>query len=123
MAVGEIGESSSEEVSLFDGGSVAVRAEELVSEGQDHKLLHKFVTHHELFGGARNIPVVVHDSHSCETSDLHLESEVVLHVDVDGRLFGAERAGWVRSLKVLRETLVSNLVDHDSQFLLIIKSI
>ena len=93
VAVGKIGEGSSEEVSLFDRGSVAVRAEELVSEGQDHKLLHKFVAHHELFGGARNVPVVVHDSHSCETSNLHLESEVVLHVNVNGRLFGTECAG------------------------------
>lgn len=93
VAVSKIGEGSSEEVSLFDGGAVAVGAEELVSEGQDHKLLHKFVAHHKLLGGARNVPVVVHDSHSRETSDLHLESEVVLHVDVNGRLFLSKCTG------------------------------
>ena len=49
---------------------------------QDHNPLKEFVTHHELFGGTRDVPVVVEDSHAGIASDVSLEDHMVSQIDI-----------------------------------------
>ena len=107
-------------VSVLDGGLVVHGAEVVLTESQDHQLLEEAVTHHELFGGTRDVPVVVEDTHTCETCDLHLQSHVLAQVNIDLGLARGVGTNICCSHEGGSETLVPNLVNHYSKQLLII---
>ena len=64
-----------------------------------------------MLGGSRNVAVVVHDPHSCETGNLYLESDVLGHVGIDIGLFGGVCSVRGSTLPV-DETLVANFINH-----------
>jgi hypothetical protein len=100
------------EEGVLDGGSVAHGAEEVFAERQDHELLKETITEHELLGGARNVSVVVHDAHACESGDLDLKGDMRRQIDVGLGLFSGEDAGVGSSCEGSTEGFVPNLIDH-----------
>lgn len=101
-----------QEEGILDGGLVVHGAEEVFFQGEDHELLEEAVSHHELFCGARNVSIVVHDAHAGESCDLHLKGHVRSQIDID--LDFASRVGsYVSSTgESSAEALVPNLVNH-----------
>ena len=83
----------------------------MLLELQYHQLLQEPVAHEELFSGARNVAVVVHDTHSCETSNLNLNGDVLVHVGIEVSLLGWERSHTGSSLPI-DEALVSDFINH-----------
>ena len=65
----------------------------------------------KLLGGARDVPVVVQNSHGRVASDVGLEDDVSCQVDVDLRLLGREGSDGLGSTKVV-EALVPDFVYH-----------
>lgn len=100
------------EESVLNGGPVAHGAEEVFLEGKDHQLLKEAVSHHKLFGGARDVAIVVQNAHACEARDLHLKCHMRGQVDVD-----LDFASWVSAHvggpgEGSVEALVPDLVNH-----------
>ena len=84
----------------------------MFSQLQDHQLFEEAVAHHELLGGARNVPVVVQDPHACETGNVHLDCDVASHVDVSLCFTSWVSTDSLGSAPVVK-ALVSNFVNHN----------
>ena len=84
----------------------------MFAESQDHQLLEEAIAHHELLGGTGDVPVVVQDTHACETSDLHLEGHVLAQVNVDLGFASGVGTNVCCSEEGSGESLVPNLVNH-----------
>ena len=61
---------------IFDGGSVVHGSEEHFFDLENHDLLEDLVTHHELFASSGDQSVVVKDSHTSVSGDVHLHGDV-----------------------------------------------
>ena len=94
----------------------------MLTESQDHKLFEEAVTHHKLLGGTRDVPIVVEDAHTSESSDLHLKSDVGAEVAVHHGLLGRVDTTVVGHAPGCSKALVPNLVNHYEYQLLIIKT-
>ena len=89
----------------------------MFTERQDHELLEEAVSEHKLLSGTRDVTVVVQDAHARETRDLNLQRDVSAEIDVDlSLLCGVSTSVVSSSLPDGREALVSNLINHCSQF-------
>ena len=101
------------EVGVLDGSLVHHRAEEVFTDRQDHELLKEAISEHKLLRGARDITVVVQNTHARETSNLYLKGHVLAQIDVDLSLFCGEGSRIVCTLLPDGlEALVSNLINH-----------
>lgn len=94
----------------------------MLTDGQDHKLFEEFVTHHKLLGGTRDVPIVVEDAHTGESSDLNLKGDVGAEIAVDHRLLGRVDTSVVGHAPDRTESLIPNLVNHFVYQLIIIKT-
>lgn len=104
-------------VGVLDWGVVEHGAEEVLAEGQDHKLLEEAITHHELLRGARDVAVVVQNAHTSESGDLDLKGDVSGEVDFDLGLAGGVGTHVVSSRESGSERLVPNLINHCLQLI------
>jgi hypothetical protein len=111
VTVGQVGKGAAQVETVFDRGSVVHRSEVVLLDCQDHQLLKDLVSHHKLFASARNVSVVVQNSHACESGDLNLHSDVTGQISVDLSLFGGMDSGVEGSSGVV-ETLVPDFIDH-----------
>ena len=63
----------------------------MLFKGENHNLLKEPVTQHELLGGSGDVSVVVQDSHTCVSGDVHLEGHMRLNIHIDLSLGSRER--------------------------------
>ena len=97
--------------SVLDWGCVVHWSEEMMFEGQDHHLLQKSIAHQELLAGTTDVSVAVFDSHSGESSLLHLKGNAFLKNEVNLSLLGwMDTSVHCGSENI--ETLVSDFVHH-----------
>ena len=94
----------------------------MLTDSQDHKLFEEAISHHELLGGTRDVPIVVENAHTSESSDLHLKGDVGAKITVDHGLLGRVDTTVVGHVPGGSEALVPNLVNHFVYQLLIIKT-
>ena len=83
----------------------------MLLDRQDHQLLEDLVAHHELLASARDVSVVVQNSHAGIASDLHLHSNVASEISMDLSLLGGMNSR-VKGCSRVVKTLVSDLIDH-----------
>ena len=86
-------------------------SKEVFPNGQNHNFFQETISHHELLGGARDVSVVVKNSHGRVASDVGLKDDVRSQVDIDLCLLGWEGSDRLGSTKVI-EALVSDFVYH-----------
>lgn len=119
VPVGHISQVAAEVEAVFDGSSVAVGAEPVLLESEDHETLKHLVAHQELLRGARDVSVVVLDALTSVASNVHLEGDEVSQVKVYLRFFGGmDTSSEARSALV--ESLVSYAIHHMSYYIFII---
>ena len=104
-------EETYHEEGVFNRCVVEHRSEEVLSQLQHHKLFEEAIAHHELLGGTTDVAVVVHDAHSSETSDVHLKSDMLSHVNVDVCLLCWISTHCLSGTEVIK-ALVPYFVDH-----------
>ena len=101
-----------EEESVLDRSLVVHGAEVVLAERQDHKLLEEAVAHHELFRGARDVAVVVEETHAGEASDLDLEGNVGGEIDCNLSLASRVSSNVLGTAEGSSEALVTDFVNH-----------
>jgi hypothetical protein len=73
VSISQISKSTSQVERVLDWGCIVHWSEEMVLESQDDNLFEQFVSHQELLRGTTDVSVTMLESHSCESSLLHLE--------------------------------------------------
>ena len=69
------------------------------------------IAHHELLGGTTDVAVVVHNAHASEPSDVHLQSNVLGHININVSLLCWVSTHCLGSAEVIK-TLVSDFINH-----------
>ena len=100
-----------QEECLLDWGLVVHWSEEVFPNCQNHDFFEETISHHKLLGGARDISVVVQNSHGRIAGDVSLEDDVSSQVDIDLCLLGWEGSNRLGSTEVV-EALVPDFVYH-----------
>lgn len=80
-------------------------------DGKNHQLFKELVSHEELFGGSRDVSIVVKDSHTSESSNVDLHGDISGKVSMNLGLFGGVNS-WVESCTSIVKALVSDFIDH-----------
>ena len=111
MAVGQVSKRAAKVETVLNWRSVVHGSEVVLLDRQDHQLLKDLVTHHKLFARARDISVVVQDSHASVTSDLHLHCNVASEISMNLSLFGRMHSR-VEGSSGIVEALVPDLINH-----------
>ena len=96
---------------VLDWRLVVHWSEEVVLDCQDDGLLQEFVTHQKLFAGPRNISVTMFNTHTSESSLLHLESYKLCEIEANLSLLRGVDT-WVRGCGPDVEALITDLVYH-----------
>ena len=78
---------------------------------QDHQLLEDLVAHHELLASARDVSVVVQNSHAGVTCYLDLNSDVASQIGVNLCFLGGMYSGVESSYGIVK-ALVPDLINH-----------
>ena len=96
---------------VLDWRLVVQWSEEVVFNREDNTLLQQFVAHQELLACTRDVPVSVLNSHTSESSLLHLKGHQSSQVETNLSFLGWMNT-WVSSGSENVEALVSDLKDH-----------
>ena len=111
VTISEIGERAAQVETVFNGRSVVHGSEVVLLDGQDHQLLKDLVSHHELFASARDVSVVVQNSHASVTSNLYLYSDIASEIGMN-LCFLSRVNSWVKGSNSVVKSLVPYLINH-----------
>ena len=111
VTISEIGERAAQVETVFNGRSVVHGSEVVLLDGQDHQLLKDLVSHHELFASARDVSVVVQNSHAGVTCYLDLNSDEASQIGVNLCFLGGMYSGVESSYGIVK-ALVPDLINH-----------
>ena len=98
---------------MLDWSLVVHWSEEMLANGHDHNFFEEAISHHKLLCGARDVSVVVKNSHCGEAGDMGLQNDVRTQINVDYCLLRGEGSDGLGCTKVI-EPFVPDFVDHYS---------
>ena len=94
MTIGQVRKRTAKIETVLNWRSVIHGSEVVFLDGKDHQLLENLISHHKLFACARDISVIVEDSHASVASDLHLNGNVTGEISMD-LCFLSKMHSWV----------------------------
>ena len=111
VTIGQIRKRTAQIETVLNGRSVIHGSEVVFLDSKDHQLFENLISHHKLFACARDISVVVQDSHAGVASDLHLNGNITGEISMD-LCFLRGMHSRVKSGGSVVKALVPDLINH-----------